>query len=81
MARCPSCKEEIDCLDNYSRGTVSYTFTADSKDNYDYSNEEFESDGTANNYVCPECGEIVATDHDKAVEILAEPKENFPIRK
>jgi predicted RNA-binding Zn-ribbon protein involved in translation (DUF1610 family) len=64
MAKCPRCGEEIDCLENFR--TVVEQFCFDGR-NYSY----VDTWGVdKDEYLCPECGEVLFTDKRKAAKFL-----------
>ena len=69
MPKCPKCKKEIECLDNYQSGENHYRVWLNGEDT-DYDLKEFQEDNQVNDYECPECGEVLFTDEDKAVKFL-----------
>jgi hypothetical protein len=65
---CPTCKKEIDYLVNVQSGYMRYDM--DKKGNYDYKNEEFSPDDSTNDWECPECEDILATNEEDALKFL-----------
>ncbi|MEM2463563.1 MAG: hypothetical protein QXY07_02645 [Candidatus Bathyarchaeia archaeon] len=69
MPKCPRCGEEISWLKNICEEVCEYYFELDENGEpfYDYIDSWA---GDWNNYECPECGEILFTSEEEAIEFL-----------
>lgn len=81
MTICPECNREIDHLEHMTSGTNTSDFTVDDGGYTHYDDDLYDDDGSMSDYECPSCGAILAHTEEDAIEILREPKENFPIQK
>jgi predicted RNA-binding Zn-ribbon protein involved in translation (DUF1610 family) len=71
--KCPKCGKEIDTLNNVQSGTASWTMCLDSNGDTDYEQDRHEffiSDDQQNDWNCPNCGHIIATDEEDAIKFL-----------
>ncbi len=64
--KCPKCKKKIDWLRNYSKVEKIYSFDADT---YNELDEIFETNENED-FECPECGEVLTHNEDKARKML-----------
>ncbi len=63
---CPKGNAEISWLRKYVSGENYYILD----EGGGYEEQEFQSDGTTNDYECPECSELLFTEGDKAEKFL-----------
>lgn len=69
MPKCPKCKEEIGTL-SWSENAVRFgTYNGGTKFGMDYEVDSVESAGN-DEFMCPECDEVLFTDKKKAEEFL-----------
>lgn len=66
MTKCTKCGEDLDYLDNWQSGEMWYKLRNDGK----YEEVSFDVDFKKNDFECPECGEILFTDEEKALKFL-----------
>jgi predicted RNA-binding Zn-ribbon protein involved in translation (DUF1610 family) len=62
---CPKCHVKLDWLKNYTKAEKIYSF-----DGFDYTEIDEIIGGDGEEFVCPECDELLATDEKKAMEFL-----------
>lgn len=68
---CPKCGKDIDFLHNHDRVTTHWVFSIrDGRTTYDggVTVKSYESD--CNDYICPECLEVLFTDEESAANFL-----------
>jgi len=72
MPKCPKCGKEIDYLWNYSAVWEEYKLTIgrDGYEQYEFIDDSAPVDGIDDEYVCPECHEVLFTDEEDAVNFL-----------
>lgn len=69
--KCPKCGAEIDSLDDYSMCVQRFVFTVGSDGLGDYVDVgDSVSADEPDDYKCPECGEVLFTDEEKALAFL-----------
>lgn len=66
--RCPKCGKAIKTLENVQSGTA--TWTMNNKGGYNQDTMLFDSDGSINDWICPECNEALFTNEEEAINFL-----------
>ena len=71
---CPECGEELTELRNIQSGEKYFIFKLEKsgrmKGYGKYTDDGFEPDGETNDWACPECSHVIATDEEKATDFL-----------
>ena len=71
MSDCTGCgAKNVDNLVNIVSGTMAYNYMGD--DNYEVQDNPFEEDGKKNDYCCPKCLCVIATNERDADAFLKE---------
>lgn len=73
MPKCLKCGKEINSIINIQSGYMEYVLKVGENGDYDYTTPElpFESDGSMNDFRCPECnGSLFPDSQDDAVAFL-----------
>jgi transcription initiation factor IIE alpha subunit len=73
-AVCPECGETLTELLNVQSGEKSFRFrlvkSGKMKGLGKYADYGFEPNCVTNDWICPECNEVIATDEEKAIDFL-----------
>jgi len=79
MPKCPKCGEDIDYLINYCKKPACFIFEVNEKGYPAYSLESEAENYVDEEYVCPECDEVLFTDEQDAIKFLR-PKQTALIK-
>jgi len=66
MSKCPLCKKDISYLLNQQSGMMTWEM----RKGEEYDNNVFKEDNEINEWLCPECEGVVATNGEEADKIL-----------
>ena len=70
MPECPKCGAEINYLINYCKKPVCFTFEVNERGYPVYHLDSEAEDYVDDEFVCPECEEVLFTDEKDAIEFL-----------
>lgn len=66
MARCPKCNVQLHGICGHQTGSQRFFISKDGETH----DESFEPDGDLEEYYCPGCDRVLATDMDAAVALI-----------